>query len=200
MIDNKIVGAKKVMNRIVEQLNILGFDDTTLFQLEEKILLTQSILDKLSVLECRQADRNVCNVVDFGRTDFKKLQGDIEWLIDYVKDGNALSGYFFSVYKIFCNTQLRERLYVLNEVYISGSPCNTLMNLQVVKNVLSAEIILDRVAELWDLQYRPFTSFLEKHKFFSQLLLEGIDVVQGCHLASLALENIKFDLERNISR
>lgn len=198
MNDNKIMGAKKVMNGIVEQFNTLGFDDTTLFELEEKILFTQTILDKLSLLECKQADRDACHFADFGQTDFRKLQSDIEWLIDYVREGNTLSGYLFSVRKIFCNGQFRKRLYVLHEVFISGKPCDTLENLNLVRNVLNTEIILDRVAELWNLQYRPFSSYLEKHQFFSQLLLEGIAVVQECDLASLALENIRYSLERNI--
>lgn len=192
--------AKAFMNGLVDQLNTLGFDETTLFQLEEKILLSKSLLDKITVEQCKQADYYGHTVVDYGRTNFQKLKIDVEWLMNYLKDGKTLSGYYFSIYKIFANNALRKRMYVLNNVFVAGKPCDTMTNLKVVHNVLITEITLNRVAELWDSELKPFYSFHEKYQFYSNLLVEGIAVAQNCHLASIALENIKFDLERNIFR
>ena len=198
MVQKQKAMAKSFINGIVEEFNHLGFDYNTLLQLEEKILLSQSILDKITFEQSKEVDQNKHRVLIYGNTDFRKLYSDVEWLISYLKEGYILSGYFFSVYKIFANRKLRKRLYILHEVYIDAKPCNTLHKLEVVKNLLEIEITLSRVTEIWELQNKCFYSYLEKYSFFSELLLEAISVVQDCNLASLVLENIKFDLERNI--
>ncbi|CAN0485567.1 unnamed protein product, partial [Scytosiphon promiscuus] len=132
-----------------------------LLNLEEKILLSQLQLDNLHADQCYEADRNVLNVAIYCNMDKGKLFNDVNWLIQYINEGNAISGYFFSIQRIFSNKSLKSRLYVIDEVYIAGHPCDNMESLLLLQNILRTEYILERVSDLWGIRCGNFECYTQ---------------------------------------
>ena len=197
MYDCEKLAAKEMLETIVEQWGSDGFKEEKLHRLEEKVIFSQSLISRIPKEKCEEADKSLYRITNYTQKSKRQLLSDINALLTYIEDRNTLSGYLFSLRKIMAPKPLRKRLYVIDEVYVDGKPCNTFERLSLVQNVLQVDLTLNDLTHMWGTQQQEFGSYAQQYHFFYYLLLEAIDCVQDYNLMSLSLENVKWGLQRN---
>jgi len=197
MYDCEKKAAKDFIKEIMEKWAAQGSRQEKLYQLEEKIIILQSLIARITADKCQEADKNVYRITNYSRKGRRELLLDVNELMSYLEEGHTLSGYLFSLKKIFVQKQLRKRLYMIDEIFVDGKPCNRFDRLALLQNVLKVDLTLNDLTHIWGTQNQEFASYTQHYHFFLYLLVEAIDYVQNYNLASLALENLKWSLERN---
>ena len=100
---------------------------------------------------------------------FKQLKKDAQTLLDYLKDGNPLSGFTFTLKKAFLPKEIKERLYFIDEVRVNGSPCDTKEEFEIVLNDISIQQNINELSELWNKEIPKTKSYLKRFNYFQNI-------------------------------
>lgn len=195
--DCEKLAAQEIIKGIAKQWVDDGFKEEKLHRLEEKVIFSQSLISRITKEKCEDADKSLYRITNYSQKSKRELLMDINALLTYMEDGNTLSGYLFSLRKMVAPKLLKKRLYVIDEVYVDGKSCDTIDSLSLVQNVLKVDLTLNDLTNIWGTHQQEFASYDQQFHFFTYLMLEAIDCVQGYNLASLSLENVKWGLQRN---
>jgi hypothetical protein len=142
-------------------------EDERMYNLvEEQFLLATSLLDQLSELSMVKADVNRWHLKIYCQEQPSQILSDAKWLLNYINNGKKISGYLFEIQRLFAKKQLKQRLYIINEIYYKNAPCNNAERLEVVINQLDISKKLERIAEIWDMPFKEFESLCKKYHFF----------------------------------
>ncbi|MCP4050022.1 MAG: hypothetical protein GY730_04880, partial [bacterium] len=108
----------------------------------------------------------------------QQLKADSQFLIDYINSGNKLDDGF----KLFKPKGVKERWYILKEVFVDGSPCDTKEELELFNEYIDININIERLFNLWGdiipkvksatLQLKNFEDFNDKLSSILKLIKE----------------------------
>ena len=119
-------------------------------------------------------DRNIDIQYPDGK-NLKKLNYDANILNDYLKEGNSLSGFLFTIKKAILPQNIKERLYFLDSVFVNGSNCN---NLEAFEKVIYDIKINQDFEELSNLFGNTnLKSYSEKLFYYNQLIAAGESLI-----------------------
>lgn len=164
----------------ISSMGVITYDEDRRYAIiEEQYLLASSLLDNITREEINNWERNALDFSIFMDADDKKILNDAKWLLNYLRSGNKLSGYFFELSRLFAPKQLRKRLYILTYIYFKGKPCNNEDRLVKLVDHYTVINILNRVYEIWNMHKMPIgVSLLEKFYFLKQVNLCAKEAIQ----------------------
>lgn len=99
----------------------------------------------------------------------KQLRKDAKTLLDYLKEGNILSGFKFIIKKAFLPKEIKERLYFIDEVRVNGSPCDTKEEFEIVLNDISIQQNINELSELWKKEIPKTESYFKRYNYFQNI-------------------------------
>jgi len=103
------------------------------------------------------------------KKSLKQLKKDAQTLLDYLVNGNPLSGFIFTLKKAFLPKEIKERLYFIDEVRVNGSPCDTKEEFEIVLNDISIRQNINELSELWNKEILKTESYLKKFNYFQNI-------------------------------
>ncbi|OQY01266.1 MAG: hypothetical protein B6I26_05265 [Desulfobacteraceae bacterium 4572_130] len=111
------------------------------------------------------------------KKSIKQLRKDAQTLLDYLIDGNSLSGFTFTLKKTFLPKEIKERLYFIDEVRVNGSPCDTKEEFEIVLNDISIRQNFNELSELWSKEIPKTKSYLKKFNYFQDIDSEVAELI-----------------------
>ncbi|NEW82481.1 MAG: AAA family ATPase [Mariniphaga sp.] len=157
-----------------------------------KVEKSKAILTDLEKLDLRFIDRNIEITFPKGKS-LINLKNDAKTLLDFLNDGNVLSGLSFKLKKPFFSTVIKEKLYFIDSVQVNGNPCHTKEEFGNVINDIKIKQNIEELAEIWD-SYSNSSSYNEKKNFFQQLNNETLALFE-----TISNTQVKIKLIQSIS-
>jgi len=148
-------------------------------QWKQRLENSSHILDRIDYETLKKIDKNIEVTLPKDKS-LKQLKNDAKILLDYLKEGNSLSGLTFSLKKYFLPKDLKERLYFIEEVKVNGSDCDTIEEFQHVLKDIELQQDLNEFSHLWNKEVPSGTYFIKFTHFRNitnevKKLLEIID-------------------------
>ncbi len=129
---------------------------------------TKAILDNLEKHDLRKIDKDVEVSYPNGKS-LKQLKKDAQVLLDYLYEGNPLTGFTFSIKKPLLPREIKERLYFIESVRVSGSPCNTIEEYETVLQDIAFQQDFIELSEIWKKELPIGNLLHKKFSFFKQI-------------------------------
>lgn len=159
--------------------NVPLIDKKELFkELENKYLITTMLLGQVTLKDVSFADLGESKIKIYCKKNRKIILSDALWLLEYLQKGGKISGYYFELKRIFANKYFKNRMYVIDEIYIYNEPCNSYEKLLMLTNNLKITLVLDRIAEIWDIKFKVFNSLGKKYRFLQKINKSAEDVLR----------------------
>ena len=99
----------------------------------------------------------------------KQLKNDTQILLAYLNEGNLLTGFNFSIKKLFLPTEIKERLYFIEAVRVNGSPCDTIEEYETVLQDIVFQQDFIELTEIWKKEAPKGSLLYKKYSFFKQI-------------------------------
>lgn len=153
-------------------------------QWTRKIQQSDKVFQKIKEFDLEQIDRDI-EIKYLQDKSIKQLKHDAQTLLRYLKEGNALSGFLFKLKKAILPTEIKEKLYFIDNVLVNGSPCDTIQEFEAVINDLELKQDFEDLAIIWeesiDLakfshQYSFYANIREKTANLLKLLTDSTDL------------------------
>lgn len=138
---------------------------------KEKITQTKILLNKLTSEQLQSFDSNIELVYPQDKS-WKILKSDAQIFLDYVKKGNALSGFSFKAQKITGTLPLaiKERLYFIETVKLNGVLCYTKANFETILADISIKEIIEELEQIWKHEAKNISQkYVQQAKFYKEL-------------------------------
>ncbi len=148
---------------------------------------------------CRKIIAEVTQSIDLKKIDMnieikypenkslKQLKNDASILFDYLNEGNQLSGVSFSLKRPFLSKEIKERIYFIENVYVNGSPCDTLQEFEIVLNDLYLQQQINALVEIFNEIPSEYKSYSAKFSYFTDLIekiSQLISIIDFSHFES----------------
>jgi very-short-patch-repair endonuclease len=174
-------------------------------QWKQRLENSSQILDRIDIEILKKIDKNIEVTLPKDRS-LKQLKNDAQILLNYLKEGNTLSGLTFSIKKSFLPKNLKERLYFIEEVKVNGSDCDTIEEFEHVIKDIELQQDLKELSHIWNkevpsgLYYIKFTQFRnivnEVKKLLeiinkSESLRKEIEEISNANITPFDLKRIK---------
>ncbi|WRQ32944.1 AAA domain-containing protein [Bacteroidales bacterium MB20-C3-3] len=192
---NNLIELRKVFERaeLISHpfyLKILS-DWSTLntFQWNDKIEKSKSILDELSSHNLKHNDRNI-EIHYPENKSLISLKNDANCLLNFINSGNTLSGIGFKLKKAFLSTEIKEKLYFIDQVKVNGSFCDTADEFVKVIDDLSIKQCFDELSILWDYKYTS-KYYDEKLKSYQKLSDDTFKLLEFLVIAKKIIDQIQ---------
>lgn len=184
--------ARETIKTMVEKWESNGYTEKEMYQLEEKIMFSESLMSRITVAQCEEYDKNIARITNYSKKSKRELLLDVNELLAYLDQGKAQSGYLFRIRKIILGQKnLRKRLSIIDEVVVDGKPAYGVESLWLIQNVLRVDLTLKDLTHIWGTQQHKYASQLQQYQFFKFLLVAAMDCIRNYNVASLPLENFK---------
>jgi len=125
-------------------------------------------IEKIAKHNLREIDKDI-EISYPSNKSIKQLRKDAQILLDYLKEGNPLSGFTFTLKKAFLPKEIKERLYFIDNVRVNGSPCDTKEEFEIVLNDISIRQNINELSELWNKEIPKTESYLKKFNYFQNI-------------------------------
>ena len=103
--------------------------------------------------------------------NFKQLNNDAQFLLNYLHEGKTLSGIGFNISRNFLPSNVKDRLYFIKDVKVNGIPCDTI---ESFNRVIEDINIKEDFSELNSLLGKCSTDlFSEKLIYYKEVISEG---------------------------
>ena len=178
--DKSGVGFDYVYNKIIELKDVYLSIEYSKFQFKDEIIKNEndkiglwknritkarSIIDSCTLDKLEYFDRNY-DIKYPGDKNYKQINYDANLLLDYLNEGNVLSGVLFNLKKSFLPASIKERLYFINQITLNGSQCN---NQELIQYVIDDIKIKQDFIELSNILGKTeLTLNSEKYFYYSQ--------------------------------
>jgi len=147
------------------------------YQWRYRIEQSAIILDRFQKLDLLELRKNI-KVSYKTEKDFISLKRDAKALLDYINQGNYLSGIQFNLKKKFLPKDIRDRLDFIENVQVNSSPCDTKEEFEIVIRDIELRQDFIELAELWDTDTIPkSTTYDRKFIYFQNYHLEAIRLI-----------------------
>lgn len=197
-LENNLVELQKLFNKILinqhpnkKELteDFLNHSQKAWFNKVDKSKL---ILAELEKLDLRIIDRNIEIIYPQGKS-LISLKNDAKILLDFLNEGNVLSGLSYKLRKPFLPTEIKEKLYFTELVKVNGSPCDTK---EEFTNVISDIKIIqnfEELAQIWNISSAS-NSYNDKFNFYQLLNDETLSLIE-----TISNTQTKIKLIQNLS-
>lgn len=129
---------------------------------------SKAVLEKFEKHDLRKIDKDI--EVSYPQDkSLKQLKNDAQILLAYLNEGNALTGFTFSIKKPFLSREIKERLYFIESVRINGSPCDTIEEYEIVLKDISFQQDFIELSEIWKKELPNGNLLFKKFSFFQQI-------------------------------
>lgn len=136
-------------------------------QWTQKILQSNKIFQKIRDYDLEQIDRDL-EIQYLQNKSIKQLKHDAQTLLSYLKEGNALSGFFFKLKKAILPTEIKKKLNFIDIVLVNGSPCNTIQEFEAVINDMELKQDFEELAIIWK-EYTEDIKFSHQLSFYANI-------------------------------
>lgn len=110
--------------------------------------------------------------------DLINIKNDAKVLLEYLKQGNKLSGATFKVKKPFLPKEINEKLYFIDSIRVNGSPCDTINEFELVISDIELKQSFQELSDVWDTDIIPkSSSYDKKFLFFKNYHSEAIRLI-----------------------
>jgi very-short-patch-repair endonuclease len=137
---------------------------------ERQQILNQSklILDRLEKSDLRNIDKDV--EISYPKDkSLLQLKKDAQTLLEYLNEGNPLTGFTFSIKKPFLPKGIKERLYFIESVRVNGSPCDTIEEYETVLQNIAFQQDFIELSEIWEKDVLNENLLFKKFSFFDEI-------------------------------
>ncbi|MCF2516008.1 AAA domain-containing protein [Dyadobacter sp. CY351] len=138
---------------------------------EEKLSRSKLLLEDLDNDGFRNLDRRFEIKYPTGKS-WIQLRADCLALLQYIQSGGLLSGMLFTIRKALLPKEIKEKLYIINEITVNGSPCDTESEMRAVLSDIEVKEKLELLQELWDEGVIPARRYVDKISHFQFLIGE----------------------------
>lgn len=152
----------------------------------ERIERSETILKELQNINLRDKDKNV-EIAYPKNKSLIVLKNDAKVLLDFLNSGNTLCGIGFKIKKTFFANEIKEKLYFVENVFVNGSPCDTIkefkyviedltikQNLQELSNVLQ----IDEQINSYEKAFNDFQKFVSQTKKLITNIEEAVNKIR----------------------
>ena len=126
------------------------------------------VINRLKKYDLQEIDKDIEVSYSHGKS-LKQIKKDAQTLLDYLNEGNSLTGVSFSIKKPFLPKEIKERLYFIEAVRVNGSPCDTIDEYETVLNDISLQQDFTELAEIWKIEAPKGNLFFKNFLFFMQI-------------------------------
>ncbi|MDB4011069.1 AAA domain-containing protein [Polaribacter sp.] len=131
---------------------------------------SKGVLEKFEKNEIgmRENDKNI-EISYPQNKSLKQLKSDAQILLAYLNEGNPLTGFSFSIKKLFLPIEIKERLYFIEAVRVNGSPCDTIEEYKTVLQDIVFQQDFIELQEIWKKEAPKESLLYKKYLFFQQI-------------------------------
>ncbi|MFW5701118.1 MAG: AAA domain-containing protein, partial [Cyclobacteriaceae bacterium] len=142
-----------------------------------KIEQSAKILSKIQEVNLEELKYNV-KVNYNSNKDWISLKNDAKVLLEYLNQGNKLSGKIFKVKKAFLPKEINEKLYFIESIRVNGSPCDTKNEFEQVISDIELKQDFQELSDIWETDIIPkSSSYDKKFLFFKNYHNEAIKLI-----------------------
>ena len=135
------------------------------YQWDHKIEQSAIILSRIQEIDLNELKYNVR--VNYNSTrDLVSLKNDAKILLDFLNQGNTLSGVTFKVKKALLPKEIKEKLYFIESVQVNSSPCDTKKEFEIVLNDIELKQDFLELSDIWETDTIPKSSTYDKKFLF----------------------------------
>jgi very-short-patch-repair endonuclease len=134
----------------------------------EAVYLSNLALNKLEKYDLAKINKDV-EVTYSHDKSIKQLKNDAQTLLNYLDQGNSLSGFNFLLKKPFLPKEIKERLYFIDSVRVNGSPCDTIEEYRLVLQDILIQQELIELSEIWNNKTTLNNTFFKSFLLFKQI-------------------------------
>jgi hypothetical protein len=156
---------------------------------EDKLNRSKLLLTELDDKGLKDLDRRFEIKYPAGKS-WIQLNADCCALLQHLKGGGSLSGVLFSIKKTLLPKEIKEKLYIINEITVNGSPCDTESELLAVVADISVKEKLELLHDLWDEGSIPARLYVDKISHFQYLISEYEQLISNLHEVSAITNRI----------
>lgn len=152
-----------------------------------RIKKSKPLLAEFGRYDLRFIDLNIEIIYPKGKS-LINLKNDAKILLNFLNEGNVLSGLSFKLKKPFLSTGIKGILYFIDSVEVNGSPCNTKEEFITVIDDIIIKQNFEELAEIWNTISNPSNSFNDKYNFYQQLYNETLELFE---IISMTQEKVR---------
>ncbi|MFA6875375.1 MAG: AAA domain-containing protein [Parabacteroides sp.] len=164
----------------------------------ETVQYSSEALEKISKYNLKEIDKNI-EILYPAEKNSKQLKKDAQILLEYLKDGNSLSGIKFTLKKPFLPKEIKERLCFIDEVKVNGSPCDTKEEFEIVLKDISIRQDINELSELWNKEIPKTESYLKRFNYFQNIHSEVVKLIDIINLSEKKRKEIEDYSELSIT-
>ncbi len=155
-----------------------------------KIEKSKPILVELQKHDLRFIDLNIEIIFPNGKS-LINLKNDAKTLLNFLNEGNVLSGLSFKFKKLFLPTDIKEKLYFIDSIKVNGSPCDTKEEFITVIDHIKIIQNFEELVQIWDNGSNSFNLFNDKLNFYQQLYNETLELFQTILITQEKIKQIQ---------
>ena len=126
---------------------------------------SKGILERLAAYDLQLIDRDI-EVSYPEDKSLKQLKYDARLLLDFLKQGKKLKGFAYPVKRLFFPAEVKERLYVKEEVRVNGSGCDSAEALEHVLRDIAIKQDLSELDGIWQDSKPESTDYSKAHAHY----------------------------------
>jgi superfamily I DNA and/or RNA helicase len=124
----------------------------------DKNTRTKEILSEFDLEELKDLDRNI-EIKYPQNLSLLQLKNDANTLLEYLKNGNTLSGTRFALNKVFLPKNIKEKLYFIEAVTVNGSPSDTLEELETIVKDIKIKQNIEELERIWGFSFGKISKY-----------------------------------------
>lgn len=160
------------------------------YKWDQTLKQSESVLGKIEKYDLRKIDKDI-EVTYPSDKNLKQLKNDAQTLLAHISDGNSLSGFTFTIKKLFLSREIKERLYFIKAVRVNGSPCNTIEEYEIVLRDISIQQDLFELSEFWSKEIPKGNLLFNKYNYFKYIYSEVSKLVRLIDQAEILRNEIE---------
>lgn len=161
-------------------------------QFKEKISSASNILHQIESIDLEGIDSDI-EITYISPNSLKQLKNDAHVLLSYLEKGHALHGVSFSFKSPFLPTQIKQRLYFINEVKVNGSHCNIKKDFESVIRDIELQQNFEKISKLlWNIPVQRTVSYLDKFMYLNSFILDAqnlFNIIDESEALRLSIES-----------
>ena len=188
------------LNKLYKQTDLLQIDfsdkiigtyfNGNAYHWKQRIATSSQLLKRIEEIDLKQIDRDI-EILYNSDNSIKQLKNDAQILLNYLSEGNTLSGFSFTLKKNFLSNEIKERLYFIENIRVNGSPCNTTVKIEAVIKDIELQQDFEELANIWNSKSQEKKSYLKKFLFFKNIDSEVnklINIIEESEKLKLQIE------------
>ncbi|MBF0540923.1 MAG: tetratricopeptide repeat protein [Nitrospirae bacterium] len=158
--------------------------------LKQKLNLSSKIIDSLKELDFKQVNLIEYDIFDFDLIQVKKqIQDDAETLLKYIEEGNSISGWLYTIKKLFLDKKIKNAICNIRNIKVNRRHCSADKLKIVIQDIKFQQDFIE-LSELLDQKILE-GKYIEKLLFFQNVLSEITTLIKILDDLNSLKSNIK---------